>query len=489
MTIGGNATVIFIGAIAPLAVVMVTVPAYLSLIGPERYGILLLIWIVLDYFAIFGVGLDASTTNHLARHRDDKTAREEIFWSAILVNAVLGLLGGLAVFFVGTFLLSHTALISDEYRTEILTSIPWIAAAIPVITVSAVLTGTLQAFESFVELTVLQFIGSIVLQVAPLAVAFCYGPDLLWLVAAAVLSRLAIGGLLMIAVVHVLKIGRRVCFSLVRMKSLVKFGSWVAVTGLISPILVNLDRVLIGWILGAANVAYYTVPYNIVNKISMLPFSLVKALFPRFSIYDRQRALSTSHEAIMSLAVILAPLLITGMFVCTPFLQLWLGKEFAGHAQGIGEILIAGLWFNCLAYIPFAFLQAQGRPDLVAKLHMLELAPFAVLLWLALILGGLKGAALAWSIRVAADSFLLFYVSGQLRTIFPYLAFPTGMVLVVLALTIFVPRGLGWYAVLAIVLIFSVCIWAAASAPEAVRNMAMRFSFRSLSRRGNTPHS
>jgi O-antigen/teichoic acid export membrane protein len=490
VTVSRNAAVIFIGAIAPLAVFMVTVPTYLSLIGPDRYGILLLVWVALDYFGVFGIGLDASTTNHLSRHRDDDMAREEIFWTALLVNTLLGSIGGVAVYFGGSYLLREIVQISGDHRTEMLASMPWIAAATPVITVSAVLIGSLQACERFFELTVLQFLGTLLLQLSPLFVAFWYSVDLVWLVAAVVLSRLAISGVLMIAVAHVLKLGHRIYFSSARALSLLHFGGWVALTGLISPILDNLDRYLIGWVLGAANIVYYTVPYNLASKITLLPGSLVRALFPRFSAYERDQALSMSREAIMILTVVLPPLLIAGVFVCAPFLTLWLGHEFATRAQGVAEILAIGLWLNCLAYIPFAFLQAQGRPDLVAKLHLIELGPFIVVLWLALKMGGIKGAATAWSVRVGVDSFLLFYISGQLRAIAPRLVFPTALILMSTMVTIFATHQSPWYPMIAILLIGSVCIWAAINAPHSLRKLLSQITkLRFLSKQGDQRRS
>jgi len=73
--------------------------------------------------------------------------------------------------------------------------------------------------------------------------------------------------------------------------------------------------------------------------------------------------------------------------------------------------------------VPFAALQAQGRPDLVAKFHLLELLPFIALLWWSLHRFGLLGAAGAWSLRVTADAVLLFRFSplgiSSLRVLWP----------------------------------------------------------------------
>jgi Na+-driven multidrug efflux pump len=55
-----------------------------------------------------------------------------------------------------------------------------------------------------------------------------------------------------------------------------------------------------------------------------------------------------------------------------------------------------------------------GRADVVAKLHLLELPIYALVLW-QLVLGlGVEGAALAWTLRALVDALLLFGLSRRI---------------------------------------------------------------------------
>jgi O-antigen/teichoic acid export membrane protein len=74
-----------------------------------------------------------------------------------------------------------------------------------------------------------------------------------------------------------------------------------------------------------------------------------------------------------------------------------------------GETLLCGIWLNGLANIPYVMLQAQGRPDVVAKIHLAEIGPYVALLWYSLHQFGLEGAAFAYSTRVAVDAILLIW--------------------------------------------------------------------------------
>jgi len=79
----------------------------------------------------------------------------------------------------------------------------------------------------------------------------------------------------------------------------------------------------------------------------------------------------------------------------------------------VAVILLVGIWMNALAFLPYSYLQAQGRPDLPARLHLLEVLPYLAFLWWAIGAWGIQGAALAWTLRVSVDSILLFGIAHR----------------------------------------------------------------------------
>jgi O-antigen/teichoic acid export membrane protein len=97
------------------------------------------------------------------------------------------------------------------------------------------------------------------------------------------------------------------------------------------------------------------------------------------------------------------------------FMRYWVGADFASRAAPVGVILLAGVWINGLAIIPFEHLQAIDRPDLTAKFHAIEVLPFLGILWVGLHTFGLVGAAWAWTLRVTVDALLLIFVAGQTK--------------------------------------------------------------------------
>lgn len=412
--IGRNTTINVVGLILPLFLSLVTVPAYLHLIGEARYGVLAIVWLVLSYFRIFDLGLSRATTNQIARVRDEPPAiRERVFWTAFLANAIFGAVGGLVLLFVGQVLLGHVVKAAPNLRSEALDALPWLAVAVPVMTVTQVLVGTLEGQERFLTTNSLTSVWLAMFQLAPLSYAYWIGDSLSGLIMATTLALIA-GMALSFAVTAVsLPVRGRPTISTELLGALIRYGSWITVTGLVSPLLTILDRIIIAAVFGATAVTRYTIPYTLVSRAQILSTGLARAIFPRFSMLGRTEATYVGRQSLGALAAIMTPLVVLGAVALDPFLRVWVGGEIASSSAPVGEILLIGVWLNSLAVVPVAFLQGQGRPDVPAKLYVLELAPYVGGLFLGLKLAEIEGAAWAWSARAAADALLLFWAARR----------------------------------------------------------------------------
>jgi O-antigen/teichoic acid export membrane protein len=143
-------------------------------------------------------------------------------------------------------------------------------------------------------------------------------------------------------------------------------------------------------------------------------------LFPAFSTNlanDRPRAIRLYHRGLRYMFVALFPVVLIGMALAPIGFRLWLGNDFAVHSASVFQWLAAAVFINCLANIPFAYLQALGRPDLTAKFHLAELPVYAVLLILMIHRYGILGAAIAWFVRIVIDSTLLFIAAHRRQAV------------------------------------------------------------------------
>lgn len=472
MSIRKNSFYNLAGSLAPIAVTLFTVPIYLRLIGTERYGVLVIVWAFLGYFGNFDLGLGPATAQRIATlHNVDSKERAEVFWTALTLNTTIGVVAGLLLWPVAQYFFVSHLKITEILRLEVLSAIPWMAAAVPVATISGVLGGTLQGLEKFFERNVCSVLGTVLFQLFPLGVAWLYAPDLSILVPAALFGRVVTFVLFFALCYRHVPLNMTPSVKRSLLAPLFRFGSWVTVTSLISPLLTTLDRFLIGSIAGAKALTYYTVPFNLVSRIEVLPSSLSNTLFPRFSATSEDERRRLMDVAISSLNVILTPLIITGILIIDPFLRWWVGPDMAKSASYVGEIIALGLWFNCQAYIPYARLQAQGRPDLVAMCHLIEIIPYLAFLAVAMSFWGVVGAALAWSLRVIVDAVLLFWLCRVVsRDFLVYLAPLPLLGMVATAVIAFPFESLYRWTVGGSALLITLA-WAWWSAPDSVKRL------------------
>jgi O-antigen/teichoic acid export membrane protein len=431
MSIKRNTLINLIGATAPMLISLMIVPLYLRLVGEARFGILVLVWLFVGYFEFFDFGIGKATANHIARLRDaPPSAREAAFWTGALINGMLGLLGGLVLLVGGHYGVTgyFGDRLSGELNEEIRMALPWMAFAVPVGTVSVVGIAALEARERFLTLNTMQVLVTALIQLSPLLVAWWRGPALDGLIGATVISRIGANLPVFLACRRYVPLLGRPRFRKSLAAPLFRYGGWVTVTAVIGPILVSVDRLLIGSQIGLTAVAHYTVPYNLVTKFQILPASLMRTLFPRFSLLEWEECAPIARQAVFALAAITLPLAVAGVIVMKPFLSVWIGVGFAEVAAPLGEILLIGVWINSLAWVPTVMLQGQGRPSIVAKLHALELIPYVAILWIGVAWAGLPGAAWAWVLRVAIDALLMFWASGLWARVFSVLW--TGMALI-----------------------------------------------------------
>lgn len=462
-----------VGSVLPLALSLVTIPIYIHLIGESRYGVLAMAWLLLGYFGLFDLGLGRATAQRIAvQANDTPAARAQTFWTALAMNSGLGVVGGLMVWPAALYFFGHVFSIEQVLRPELNATIPWMILAVPLATVSGVLSGALQGRAQFFEINVISVFSALLTQLFPLAVAWLHGPDLAWLMPAVILARLVTMSAMFQRCHRHVFAGRPRGVSRTLAKRLLQFGGWVTVTSLVGPMMVMLDRFAIGALLGARSVTYYTVPFQLGARTSILSGALSSALFPRLAAADRAEGQQLASVAIRSLAVVMTPAMVLGIFLMKPFLHLWLGADFAAHAALTGQILLLGFWINAFAAIPYAQLQAADRPHIVAQCHLIEVLPYLAALYLGLRYFGLAGAATVFGLRTFVDCVLLMYFAGSLRQSATLLAIPIALLLTSFgAICGWSVESPQWWGS-AVILLLCALWWAWRRAPPDMRSFA-----------------
>ena len=399
------------GALLPLATSLGTVPFYIHQIGLARYGVVTISWVLLGYFGFLDFGLSRASANALAKLGTPQE-RSPVLVTAFCCNLGLGLIGGVILYAVGHLVLLHLVKVPGSLMGETSAAYPWMAAMLPLGMLSGVATGALESRERFLTSNMLSTFGTMSGQLVPLVCAYAIGPSLEVVIPATLLARV-----LAVAISYVVVIRSEWPVSLfdvdrVWMRRLFGYGSWVSVSSILNPLLDTSNQLIVGAMLGAAAVANYSIPMTLAVRSQVFATALARTLFPRNSRVSQAEADENTRQATTSLAYGFGMICAPAIFLSGPFLRLWVGQRFAFESVAVAQIVMFGAWSNGVAFIPYGFIQARGKPHITAKVGLVEIIPFLLVLWLFISTMGLPGAAWAWTIRVTINLFALLWLSG-----------------------------------------------------------------------------
>lgn len=422
MSIGRNAAYNLLGFLVPSLLGVIAVPIYLALIGAERFGVMALAWLVLGYFGLFDLGLGRATAQCIAALRDaGPQERATALGTSIAANLGIGVAGAALLYPAGWYVFVHVFDLTPAMRTEALQALPLLAVALPIATTIGVLSGALMGRERFLESNRISVASTALFQFLPLAAAWLAGPELPIAMGAAIAARL-------VGIAMLWRACRREFGALSRghwdrdqLRRLLSFGGWVTLTAMFGPLLVFSDRFLIGAMIGAVAVTVYTIPLDAARRLSGAAQALANALFPRLAVASEPEAAKLSRNAVGTMYALGTPLVAAALFAMDPAMRLWLGNQIGGEAAPLARLFLIATWLNGFAQIPYTRLQAQGRPDLVAKILLVQVPFYLAALWLCLPRWGLAGLAWVYLARIAIDTVVLFVAANGRVDYWPFL--------------------------------------------------------------------
>ncbi|HEY5087475.1 MAG TPA: flippase, partial [Gemmatimonadaceae bacterium] len=410
--LGRNAILNLTGFGVPLIIAVFALPFLTHALGPARFGLLGMSWAFLEYLTLFDVGLGKATVRYVA----DAIARRttdipQITAVSLATQLALGVAAAIVLASLSSILAVRVFHVEPALIHEATALFIVVGANLPVVLALTTLRGVLEGAQEFVVSNAIKIPASAGSIVIP-AVLATHGVSLpvimLWVLAWRTVACIVT----LIAIIRVIP-GFRIEAPRQwrQLRGLIAFGGWVAISGVVSPILVYFDRFALGVRVNLTAVGYYTAPYEGITRALVIPNSLINALFPLLTGLGIAAAASRIDRLFASsmrtlLLLMSIPTVIA--FVFAPYiLQVWMGTDYAMHGALALRILAIGVLINSAAHVPYTFLEASGRPDVPAKCHLAELAIHLPVAWMLVGRWGITGAAVAWTLRVTLDTLLL----------------------------------------------------------------------------------
>lgn len=416
--LGVNTILNLVGMASPAVLAVVAIPILLKGIGVQRFGVLALAWALVGSFGIFDLGFGRALTQEVAallgRRAGQQVPRLAKSYLRLLILTGLG--GGALVAIVGPWAVKHAFELSPALRKEAVNSCLILAITLPLVVVTTGLRGILEAYQRFGWLTAIRVPLNAGTFLGPVAL-LPFTQSLVPLIGTLLAARLA-------ATLAHLEACRRTVPGLLRRSSepriptrhIWSFARWMAITNLVAPLMVQLDRFAIGVVLSASAVAFYSAPSDVITRIVVVPLALVGVLFPALATTHAADPASTARlfeRGSRVMALVLIPVMLVLFLYAPEALEVWLDPRFVDPGAAILRWLSLGVLINSLGQIPFALIQAVGRPDLTGRLHLAELPLYLLVLSFSLAIWGLVGVAAAWFLRAFLDTVAMFVIAHR----------------------------------------------------------------------------
>jgi len=413
-----------LGLILPLLVGVIAMPYLIHGLGSARFGVLSIAWMVIGYFSIFDFGLGRALTKMIAEQlgRGDAKAIPPLFWTGMSIMMCAGVIGSIVVGLLSENIVFSWLNIDAALKQETLSTFYILAFSIPFVIATTGFRGVLEAHQQFAIVNIIRVPLGLLTFLGPLAV-LPFSNSLDSIVMVLLIGRI-VGAYVYyhFCVKTVPSIKDHISVDRSMARPLLSYGGWMTIGNVIGPMMVYLDRFLIGSVLTMTAVSYYVAPYEVVTKLWMIPTGLIGVLFPAFSTMlssDKDKAALYFHRAVNIIFYLMFPVFLLVNLFAYQGIEVWLGSKFAEHSTVVMQWLSIGVFINCIGRVPFVLIQSAGRPDLVAKLFLIELPLYIICLWYALHHFGIEGAAIIWTVRVLLDTVVFLFMGGK---IFPEVA-------------------------------------------------------------------
>ena len=410
------------GQMLPLGLGLWTIPQLLDQAGSDRVGFLTISWALIGYFSLFDFGISRALTKRLVEVdflNDFSAAQRAISTAASLLAVTCGL--ALIVGIVGWRIWLGLQENISGLTGEIGVALPWIAMAVPLAILSTAQLAILEAAFLFRAAALVRVLLGIVTFAGPLvAVEMGYGLG-------GVIFAIFLGRIVSFVVALIFCTRCRsfsisfAAVSIIEAKKILGFGGWLTVSNIVGPLMLYSDRFVLASMVALSSVTYYTIPFETFTKVLIIPSAILVVAFPSFAASFRtgeRGVIQAYRQFLFGTGLIVGAVVLIMIVTAGPFLNWWLGSDFAIQSLSVSRLLLAGVFVNSIALVAQALVQASGRPDLTAKLHLIELPIYVFYLLPLVVKFGIVGAAFAWLIRVSLSAVaLLFMANRQIRKI------------------------------------------------------------------------
>lgn len=402
------------GSAVPAMFALLSVPVMLLALGSQLFSVCSLLISLSIFFFVYDFGIARAITYHVAStamgtEKVNAAWRQGMVWACIFAFVTAAGIYQFAPWFV-----NHWLQVDPQLATSFIQSFRIAAYGIPASIACHVFRGILEGHSDFRSSNLGKMVSGSSIFLAPLLLIELNRPYLVEISAAISFTRYLALGFYIYLAWHKINFKKPVNDA-EDQESLIKYGAWAAISGLISTLFIYGDRFLVAGYVQADILAVYIGSQDVLIRYLLIPWSLATVLLPQLAagtftkqaeagLYDRHQ----KKIFWLSLA-----------FLIFVFLAVWIPiAHFSWfnlnqQAQLIIALQAIGVFFAALSQMPMIYLFAKGKPKLVTYIYMFELLLYMCVAPMTLEYANGVGAGLVWAGRLVLEYCLLSYAVNK----------------------------------------------------------------------------
>ena len=407
MNLKNSVVINLAGSLVPVFLALVCIPILIHKLGMSGFGILSLIWILIGYLSIFDMGVGRALTFEVSNKLKGEASFKglsRVICPGISLATIAGIVGVFLIlpiiYFMGSDLEAKFNIDNESIDALYLCVIAIVPTAI-----TSAIRGALEGGSRFIESNLLRTAISSGMFIVPLVFVELGNHELLDITIGLIILRI----ISMIVSIYIIRDNIKLKHFIFRRSDfrMLHYGSWVTISSILSPLMVNGDRFIVSSIVGPALLNLYTIPQEMIQRFLIVPGAFTTSIFPKI---PHLKSTKNFYKFSFFYLVVFSFISVLCIGIIGPyFFEYWISPIFSINSKEILWILCFGLFFNSLAQLPMTYLMAMGKPKLVATAHVIELIIYILAIYILVKIFGVKGAAFAWSFRVSLDFFILNY--------------------------------------------------------------------------------
>jgi O-antigen/teichoic acid export membrane protein len=340
-----NAVYNAIGYIFPVVVSLITTPYIVHKLNTDIYGIYVLAISLMGMLSFLDLGFGQGIIKFVSHYEAKKDFKRinQIVNLSLLINTVMGLVGGLVIFYFSNFLSRKVFKVRPEQIELAITSFKIVSIGFVLNLISSTFSNIPRALQRYdISVKIQNTVWFLFVISSVILLYFGYGLVEM-LTFYVIFQFIGLTFYIWLSKKLIPELSLSLKFNKDIFKEVFGFNIYAALNNTMSNIIFRIDKMIIAYFIGTSAVTYYQIPFTIVQMANGFLSSLTQHLFPFFSYLNscgKTEQIKNYFKKSTGYAFFIG-LLINSIFMIYghDFLKIWMGEEFAEKGGSVISII------------------------------------------------------------------------------------------------------------------------------------------------------